>query len=394
MTPSGWSVRPLASLADYINGRAFKPEDWSHAGLPIIRIAQMTNPQAETNCYAGLDVDERHLIDNGDVLFSWSATLAVMKWNRGPAILNQHIFKVIEKPGIDKNFLVQLLRNSIDELAEHSHGSTMKHIKKGVLNQFQVPVPPLPEQKKIAAILDSVDDAIQATQAVIDQTRKVKAELIEKLLFSIGEEGWFEYHVGDLVTLESGVSVNGEDRPKQQGEFGVLKISAVTYGKFNPMEHKTIRPEELQRAKLNPRKNSILMSRANTAALVGASVFVDQDYSDLFLPDKLWQLSATDPASLSIRWLAYVLASNPIRARLSDLATGTSASMKNISKVKFLSLSISVPPREHQDHVVSILRGIDEAEDLNCQKLERLLTLKQGLMADLLTGRKRVEVSA
>lgn len=143
MVPEGWEKRTLASLADYHNGRAFKPHDWGKEGLPIIRIAQMTNPIAKTDFYSGDDIEAKHKINNGDMLFSWSATLAVMLWNRGPAVLNQHIFKVEEKPGIDSDFLYHLLNNSIDALAEHSHGSTMKHIKKGVLKDFIVPVPSL-----------------------------------------------------------------------------------------------------------------------------------------------------------------------------------------------------------------------------------------------------------
>ena len=76
---SDWAQRTLDELATYHNGRAFKPSDWTKTGLPIVRIAQITNPTAEPNRYNGDDVDKRHIIDNGDLLFSWSATLAVLK---------------------------------------------------------------------------------------------------------------------------------------------------------------------------------------------------------------------------------------------------------------------------------------------------------------------------
>ena len=179
---SGWVQRTLAELAVYQNGRAFKPTDWTEIGLPIVRIAQITDPNAKPNHYDGEDIDNRHIIDNGDLLFSWSATLAVLKWNNGPAILNQHIFKVVENDGVCRDFLRHLLHHSLPALAERSHGSTMKHIRKGVLREHLVSIPPLPEQRKIAAILSSVDDVIEKTQAVIDQVQVVKRGLMQELL--------------------------------------------------------------------------------------------------------------------------------------------------------------------------------------------------------------------
>src|SRR4051794_8013675 len=124
--PGDWDLRPLSDLADYYNGRAFKPKDWTGDGLPIIRIAQINDPEAECDHYAGSDVDPRHLIADGDILFSWSATLTAIKWNRRPGVLNQHIFKVVSKPGVDRDFLLYTILKSIDALAGHSHGSTMK----------------------------------------------------------------------------------------------------------------------------------------------------------------------------------------------------------------------------------------------------------------------------
>ena len=179
---NGWKNKTLDELAVYHNGRAFKPSDWTESGLPIVRIAQITNPNAEPHYYDGHDIDSRHIINSGDLLFSWSATLAVLEWKNGPAILNQHIFKVVENKGVCRDYLRHLLHHSLPALAERSHGSTMKHIRKGVLGEHFVAVPPLREQRKIAAILSSVDNAIENTQAVIDQVHVVKRGLMQELL--------------------------------------------------------------------------------------------------------------------------------------------------------------------------------------------------------------------
>ena len=84
--PAGWTKTNLGSLASYINGRAFKPEDWGTISFPIIRIEQINDPAAYCDRFNG-PVASQHLIDNGDLLFSWSATLTTLIWDRGLAIL-------------------------------------------------------------------------------------------------------------------------------------------------------------------------------------------------------------------------------------------------------------------------------------------------------------------
>src|SRR4051794_30197251 len=86
-----WTESTLGDLADYINGYAFKPTDWQEQGLPIVRIAQLTEATAQFDRYPGR-LPERYLIDDGDLIFSWSATLMTLIWDRGPAYLNQHLF--------------------------------------------------------------------------------------------------------------------------------------------------------------------------------------------------------------------------------------------------------------------------------------------------------------
>ena len=94
----------LGDVATYINGYAFKPEDRGEEGLPIIRIQDLTGNAYDLGFYNG-EYPEKIGINDGDVLISWSASLGVYVWNRGKALLNQHIFKVMfDKAEIDKNY--------------------------------------------------------------------------------------------------------------------------------------------------------------------------------------------------------------------------------------------------------------------------------------------------
>ena len=122
----------LGDVATYINGYAFKPEDRGEVGLPIIRIQDLTGNAYDLGFYNG-DYPKRIEINDGDVLISWSASLGVYVWNRGRALLNQHIFKVqFDKVNIDESYFVYAVRQKLAEMAMKTHGATMKHIvKKG-----------------------------------------------------------------------------------------------------------------------------------------------------------------------------------------------------------------------------------------------------------------------
>ena len=202
-------------------------------------------------------------------------------------------------------------------------------------------------------------------------------------------KGWSEGRVGDLLDgLESGVSVNGEDRHFSLNEKAVLKVSAVTYGSFNPFAAKVIDIDELERAKTNPKRGQVIISRSNTEELVGASAYIDFDYPNLFLPDKLWQ--TIPKANADMKWLSYILASSHVRYTLSNLATGTSGSMKNITKGELLGLKILIPPSVEQKEIAKILSTWDQAISTTEQLLANSRQQKKALMQQLLTGKKRL----
>lgn len=201
--------------------------------------------------------------------------------------------------------------------------------------------------------------------------------------------GWIEGRVSDLLNgLESGISVNGEDRDLAVNEKAVLKVSSVSYGYFDPLAAKAIEGDELSRAKTNPKQGQIIISRSNTEELVGASAFIEHDYPNLFLPDKLWQ---TIPKKNSdMKWLSYILASAHARYTLSNLATGTSGSMKNITKGELLGLKILIPPLPEQKKIAKILSTWDKAITTTEQLLANSQQQKKALMQQLLTGKKRL----
>jgi type I restriction enzyme S subunit len=121
-------------------------------------------------------------------------------------------------------------------------------------------------------------------------------------------EDWKVNTVGDFVIkLEAGVSVNSQDKEVSPEEMAVLKTSCVAHGSFIPDECKCIATNDLRRAKITPRKDTIIFSRMNTPALVGECGYIDHDYPNLFLPDRLWMSRPNTQTPHNVRWLAFLL---------------------------------------------------------------------------------------
>ncbi|WMT53234.1 restriction endonuclease subunit S [Ferroplasma acidiphilum] len=179
--PEEWEYKPLSEVGQYINGMAFKPSEWRNQGLPIVRIENLNDVNASFNYYQG-EFDSKYILKNGDILLSWSASLGVYIWNRGKALLNQHIFKVIPTENISKQFLYWILHRSIGGLGQATHGSTMKHFKKGELKQALIALPPLPEQQKIAEILSTVDNKLELLANKREKLDVLKKGLMNDLL--------------------------------------------------------------------------------------------------------------------------------------------------------------------------------------------------------------------
>ncbi|MDH7974095.1 restriction endonuclease subunit S [Sphingomonas sp. AR_OL41] len=168
--PTGWEWRRLGELGQFINGAAFKPTDWSDSGRPIIRIQNLNDPLKKMNRTLRI-VDDRYIVEAGDLLVSWSATLDVFTWHGESAWLNQHIFKVIpDESVVDRRFLYYLLIHEIEALkkSEHLHGSTMMHINRGPFLAHAVPLPPPDVQQQLVAriedLMNELDDAGEALE--------------------------------------------------------------------------------------------------------------------------------------------------------------------------------------------------------------------------------------
>ena len=209
--------KTLGDVADYINGRAFKPIERETTGKPIIRIQNLTNSSTEIN-RTTKTFEEKYSVRAGDLLFAWSASLGAYIWNGEDGWLNQHIFKVIPKKDISKKYLYYYLLHVVDQLYAKAHGSGMVHITIKPFKATTIPLPPLPEQQRIVDRIESLfaklDEAKQKAQDALDSFETRKAAILHKAFtgeltaqwrkeHDVGMESWAKKRFDEVATIKS-----------------------------------------------------------------------------------------------------------------------------------------------------------------------------------------------
>ena len=186
--PPGWEWLRLGSTMEMLNGRAFKPSEWMDAGLPIVRIQNLNNPNASFNYCDPSTVVDKNRIDDGAFLISWSGTpgtsFGAFIWSRGAAALNQHIFKCVL---IGRVFLPEFLRLSINSqlnvlIAQAQGGVGLQHVTKGVLENLVLVLPPLAAQSRIVARVEALMRLCDALEAKGQLEATQHAQLVSTLL--------------------------------------------------------------------------------------------------------------------------------------------------------------------------------------------------------------------
>jgi type I restriction enzyme S subunit len=326
---------------------------------------------------------------------------------------------VIRSTKVDRKFLFYYFQSSAfkqEGEASMTGAGGLKRVSPDLLRQHHLP---FPEEKTQRLIADYLDCETARIDALVAEKEKMLALLEEKraaliscavtrglnsnVSFKPSESPWFnqapiswsvERLKWVIKSVSSGVSVNASDQAVEGDTFGVLKTSAVVGGVFIPSENKSVWDTEYDRLACPVTRNTIIMSRMNTPSLVGESGYVDADYPNLFLPDRLWQISF-DEKRVYVPFMASLLASKEARHALSAMATGTSPSMKNLSIEEMSNLLIPLPPIEEQKAIYGeVTKQEARAAPLKSELIKSLQLLKERrvtLITAAVTGQILVE---
>ena len=202
--------------------------------------------------------------------------------------------------------------------------------------------------------------------------------------------GWSHATIGDLLLrIEAGKSFQCEPRPASPYEWGIIKVSAMTWGTFREEENKAVPAGIDFNSDYEIKTGDILVSRANTEEYVGAPVLVGRCRRRLLLSDK--SLRLVPSGHLNPRWLYYLLSSPAVRREISLRATGTKDSMRNVTQETLASIHVQVPPLAEQDRIVASLEDHLSRVGLGDQNLRqvrlRSLALRRSLLDTAVSGR-------
>ena len=172
--PLTWNWIQIGEISYLINGRAFKPKEWSNEGLPIVRIKNLNDHNAIFN-YCNFKVKEKYYLKNGDLLFAWSGTpgtsFGAHIWKRGRAVLNQHIYRiVINEDYLDKIFFKFLINYNVNDYIRRAHGSAgLAHITKKEFENSSITLPSYEEQIEIRKKLEQIEVIVQQNSDVLNK---------------------------------------------------------------------------------------------------------------------------------------------------------------------------------------------------------------------------------
>lgn len=324
-----------------------------------------------------------YAFDTEAVLIAGNGDLNVKYYNgKFNAYQRTYVVQIIEQKELDCQYLYYFMQGYIENLRRMSIGGIIKYIKINHLTEAKIPIPPLNDQIRIVAVLTRVE--------VLIAKRKDSIKALDDLLKSTymemfgdpvrNEKGWEELSINNFITdIKSGTSYSGEEKKElTDDELGVLKISAVTQGIFNPAEYKAVKISAINKEIIKVKKGMFLFSRANTKELVAACCIVNQDYPKLFLPDKLWAFTI-DKNAANPTYLNYLLKNEGFRNLLRKKASGGHDSMLNISMQKFRSLAIPKPPLPLQDQFAAVAEKVETIKE----RYTRSLTELENLYASL-----------
>jgi type I restriction enzyme S subunit len=387
MLPDHWPKHTLSEVCDLVNGNGFKASDWDTTGLPIIRI-QNLNGSREFNYFNG-EVQPRWLVEPGDLLFAWAGVKGVSFgpriWNGPRGVLNQHIFRVVPKNVVTKEYLYAVMGLVTSRIEAKSHGfkANFVHVQRGDILDQLVAVPPLPVQEKIAAILTTWNRAVELTEKLIAAMQERKAALMQQLLTGkvrlpgfTGE--WRHEEIGQYLdecssrvpsttALPIYTSSRAGLKPQEEyyagrtvtndGEYGVVPINCFVFRHMSD--------------------DGLFVFHINQT---GGDIAVSKEYP-------VFRAINLDRHFL----LAKLNHTSEFRAFAVSQKAGGTRTRLYFSRLRLWKTFL--PSLPEQQAIAAVLNTADEEIDLHTRKLDALRRQKKGLMQQLLTGKVRVKVT-
>ena len=381
----------IGELCEFINGNGFRPPDWKSSGLPIIRI-QNLNGSENFNYFDGVPKD-KWIVEPEDLLFAWAGVKGVSFgptiWPGPRGVLNQHIFRVVPKGGIDRYWLYLALQLVTQRIERKAHGfkASLVHVHKDDITDQIIDLPPIEEQKEIAQLLRTWDDAIEKLEALRAAKSDRLTGITQRLL---GRYGAFQskWKLEPLSKISTRVR-----RQNDGGNYPVMTISAksgflMQSDKFS----RDMAGRSVERyIVLN--EGEFAYNKGNSLTAPYGCVF-PLDRTAALVPFVYFCFDLNK--DLNRGFYAHLFSAGALNHQLSRLINSgvRNDGLLNLNPEDFFSCKVPVPSADEQDTIASALTAAKrEIELIDCE-IEALLLQKRGLMRKLLTGEWRVAVES
>lgn len=388
--PSNWEVKQLGEVAKYLNGRAFKPIEWKQSGKPIIRIQNLNKPDAAYN-YTNQEFEDRYKVENGNLLFAWSASLGAYIWKGKDAWLNQHIFKVIPEEGTNKLYLFYLLEKITQELYAKAHGSGMVHVTKGKFEATEIPLPPLSEQQEIVAKIEELFSELDKGKEQLETARqqlKVYRQAVLEWAFEVDKE---KYKSNTLAVVSDKIQIGpfGTQLHKEdyiEGGIPLINPMHIVGGLIKADSSYSITPEKRDSL---PNyillEGDVIMGRRGEMGRCGLVTAKEDGWfcgtGSLYIrPNK----DLVDP-----EFLYFYLSNDTVKKYLEENAGGTTMANLNLKIVN--NIPIHLPTLEEQQQIVQEIKSrlsvCDKVEETISHSLQQAETLRQSVLKQAFEGK-------
>lgn len=371
----------LDDVAEFINGAAFKPEDWGDEGARIIRIQNLNDPTKPYN-RTTRQIPERLHVNPGDILVSWSASLGVFEWE-GPdvGLLNQHIFRVLpNEQKVDKRYLLHALELALLDMQKHLHGATMMHVNRGEFLATKLYLPLLPEQRRIAAILDQADALRAKRREALAQLDSLTQSIFIEMFGDpvANPKGWSTKSISELLA-DAEVFVDGDwVESKDQdpdGEVRLIQLADIGDGYYIDKSARFLNKQTALRLKCTTLKVGDVLIARMPDPLGRACLFPGDAKECVTVVDVCIVRPSSEGPNPT--WLMCCINSKNFRRQIAGEASG--ATRVRISRGNLSRLEVIAPPLSLQIEFAKKVAAVDDLCRKHCANANEM----DGLFASL-----------